>query len=62
MIGEYPTSGTRPAVPEDSTRYDARPAGVTIGKKDGLPWFAESNAGNPGYRLARATGGLYEEY
>jgi hypothetical protein len=48
-------------VPADSTRYDAKPAGVTIGK-DGAPWFAESTAGNPGYRLARAAAGLYQEY
>jgi streptogramin lyase len=62
VIGEYPDLWHQTGVPENSTRYDARPAGVTIGKKDGLPWFAESNAGFPGYRLARATGGLYEEY
>jgi streptogramin lyase len=62
VIGEYPDLWHQTGVPADSGRYDARPAGVTIGKKDGLPWFAESNAGFPGYRLARATGGLYEEY
>lgn len=62
VIGEYPDLWHQTGVPADSTRYDARPAGVTIGKKDGLPWFAESNPGFPGYRLARATGGLYEEY
>jgi streptogramin lyase len=62
VIGEYPDLWHQTGVPENPSRYDARPAGVTIGAKDGLPWFAESNAGFPGYRLARATGGLYEEY
>lgn len=63
VIGEYPDLWHQTGVPEDSTRYDARPTGVTIGKKDDLPWFTEANSGFPGYRLARAVGGgLYEEY
>ena len=54
------TSGTRPAA-ENSSRYDARPDGVTIGK-DGAPWFVEDTPGIPGYRLAKVAGGQYEEY
>lgn len=61
LISELPDLWHQTGVPEDSTRYDAKPAGVTIGK-DGAPWFAEENPGNPGYRLARAAGGLYQEY
>ncbi len=61
IINQYPDLWHQTGVPEDSTRYDAEPAGVTIGK-DGAPWFAEENSGYPGYRLARASGGLYEEY
>ena len=60
VIGEYPDLWHQTGA-ENSSRYDARPAGVTIGK-DGAPWFAEENPGFPGYRLARAAGGLYEEY
>ncbi len=61
IIDQYPDLWHQTGVPEDSTRYDAEPAGVTIGK-DGVPWFAEENSGYPGYRLARASGGLYQEY
>jgi streptogramin lyase len=61
IIDQYPDLWHQTGVPEDSTRYDAQPAGVTIGK-DGAPWFAEENSGFPGYRLARASGGLYQEY
>lgn len=61
IIDQYPDLWHQTGVPEDSTRYDAEPAGVTIGK-DGAPWFAEENAGLPGYRLARASGGVYQEY
>ena len=61
IVDEYPDLWHQAGVPEDSTRYDAQPAGVTIGK-DGAPWFAEENAGFPGYRLARAAGGFYQEY
>jgi streptogramin lyase len=61
IIDQYPDLWHQTGVPEDSTRYDAEPAGVTIGK-DGAPWFAEENAGFPGYRLVRAAGGLYQEY
>ncbi|MDO8185653.1 hypothetical protein Q5424_01960 [Conexibacter sp. JD483] len=35
----------------DSLRYDAQPAGIAVGP-DGKPWFAESDPGNPGWRLA----------
>ncbi len=61
IIDQYPDLWHQTGVPEDSTRYDAEPAGITIGK-DGAPWFAEENSGYPGYRLARASGGLYQEY
>lgn len=60
-LDEYPDLWHQTGVPEDSNRYGARPAGVTIGK-DGAAWFAQEEPGNPGYRLARASGGLYEEY
>ncbi|HTT93110.1 MAG TPA: hypothetical protein VMF55_00415 [Solirubrobacterales bacterium] len=46
----------------DSSRYDAKPTGMTIGEGD-VPWFTESTAGLPGYRIARAWGGdEYHEY
>lgn len=45
----------------DESRYAAQPAGITIGK-EGAPWFAESSAGLPGYRLAKAVNGEYQEY
>ena len=61
LLNEYPDLWHQTGVTPDSTRYDAQPAGVTIGK-DGAAWFAQENPGNPGYRLARAAGGLYQEY
>jgi streptogramin lyase len=61
LLNEYPDLWHQTGVPADSSRFDAGPAGVTIGK-DGAPWFAEDNPGLPGYRLARASGGLYQEY
>ena len=39
----------------DGGRYDAKPKGIAIAP-DGKPWFAEADAGNPGYRLG-TTGG-----
>ncbi len=42
-------------------RYDAKPAGIAVAP-DGTPWFAESDPGNPGYRIARANGTGYDEY
>ncbi len=36
----------------DSSRYDAKPTGIAIGKED-VPWFTEATAGLPGYRIAR---------
>ncbi len=46
----------------DSLRYDAKPRGVSIGA-DGQAWFAESDPGNPGWRIARTNGtGDYTEY
>jgi streptogramin lyase len=45
----------------DESRYDAEPAGITIGK-EGAPWFAEASSGLPGYRLAKAVNGEYKEY
>lgn len=61
VINEYPDLWHQTGVPPDESRFAAQLAGVTIGK-DGAPWFAESNTGFPGYRLARAAGGLYQEY
>ena len=45
----------------DSSRYDAKPSGVTIAP-DGGVWFAESTAGLPGYRIAKVAGAGYQEY
>ncbi len=46
----------------DSLRYDAKPRGVSIGA-GGQAWFAESDPGNPGWRIARTNGtGDYTEY
>lgn len=42
-------------------RYDAKPAGITT-DADGNPWFAESDPGNPGYRIAKGVGSGYQEY
>ncbi len=46
-----------------SIRYDAKPDGVAV-DKDGIPWFVESDAGNPGYRIARYNPGSdhYDEW
>lgn len=60
-INEFPDLWHQTGQPADSSRYDAKPAGVTI-DQDGIPWFAEEDPGTPGYRLARAAGGLYQEY
>lgn len=43
------------------TRYDPLPMGITTDSA-GVPWFAESNPGNPGYRIARGDGSGYSEY
>jgi hypothetical protein len=45
----------------NSLRYDSKPAGITT-DSNGVPWFAESDPGNPGYRIARANGSGYAEY
>jgi streptogramin lyase len=45
----------------NSLRYDSKPAGITTAP-DGTPWFVESDPGNPGYRIARASGRGYVEY
>jgi hypothetical protein len=42
-------------------RYDSKPAGIATAA-DGTPWFAESDPGNPGYRIARGNGSGYVEY
>jgi streptogramin lyase len=60
VIQQYPDLWHQPGNTNES-RYDAEPAGITIGK-EGAPWFAEASAGLPGYRLAKATGGEYQEY
>jgi streptogramin lyase len=45
-----------------SSRYDARPAGITTDSL-GTPWFAEAEAGLPGYRVATTSGARgYTEY
>jgi streptogramin lyase len=59
-IGQYPDLWHQPGHVEES-RYDAEPAGITIGK-EGTPWFAEASSGLPGYRLAKAVDGEYQEY
>jgi streptogramin lyase len=59
-IQQYPDLWHQPGNINES-RYDAEPAGITIGK-EGSPWFAEASAGLPGYRLAKAIGGEYQEY
>ena len=46
----------------DPLRYDAKPKGIDVGA-DGTPWFAEADAGNPGYRIGTAKGASgYTEY
>jgi streptogramin lyase len=51
------------APPLNDERYDAKPEGITT-DSTGKPWFAESSAGLPGYRIATApaNGGPYSEY
>jgi streptogramin lyase len=44
----------------DSIRYDAKPKGIAVGA-DGAVWFAESDPGNPGWRIAKVTA-PYTEY
>src|SRR5262245_50752884 len=47
----------------DSLRYDAKPRGVSIVAGGGNAWFAESDPGNPGWRIAHTNGnGDYTEY
>jgi streptogramin lyase len=60
VIQQYPDLWHQPGNTNES-RYDAEPAGITIGK-EGAPWFAEASSGLPGYRLAKAVGGEYQEY
>jgi streptogramin lyase len=66
--GGAPNEGPNIAVQNGNTdindlRYDAKPAGITVDKA-GLPWFVESDAGNPGYRLASwsGAGDVYQEF
>ncbi len=44
-----------------SLRYDAKPAGSAV-DRDGRPWFAESDPGNPGWRIATPGVVDYTEY
>ena len=60
VIQQYPDLWHQPGNTNES-RYDAEPAGITIGK-EGAPWFAEADSGLAGYRLAKAVGGEYQEY
>ena len=39
----------------DPLRYEAQPAGITT-DASGTPWFAESDAGNPGWRIGTGRG------
>jgi streptogramin lyase len=47
----------------NSLRYDAKPEGIAVDAA-GRPWFAEADAGNPGYRIGTyaGTGDTYLEY
>jgi streptogramin lyase len=45
----------------DALRYDAKPKGIAVAA-DGKPWFAEADAGNPGYRIGTTGGSTYTEY
>ena len=45
----------------DPLRYDAKPKGIAVAA-DGKPWFAEADAGNPGYRIGTTGGSTYTEY
>ena len=51
--------------PEFALRYDSKPEGIAV-DGNGKPWFAESSAGLPGYRVATAPAvgneGAYSEY
>jgi streptogramin lyase len=60
VIQQYPDLWHQPGNTNES-RYGAEPAGITIGK-EGAPWFAEADSGLPGYRLAKAVDGEYQEY
>ena len=44
----------------DSLRYDAKPKGIAVGA-DGAAWFAESDPGNPGWRIGKVAA-PYTEY
>src|SRR5262245_26477464 len=46
---------------KDSTRYDAKPLGITVAA-NGTPWFAEAENGLAGYRVGSVAGGKYVEY
>jgi streptogramin lyase len=46
---------------KDSTRYDAKPLGITVAA-NGTPWFAEAENGLPGYRIGSVAGNTYVEY
>jgi hypothetical protein len=50
---------------EWNERYESKPEGITV-DANGKPWFAEANAGLPGYRIATAPAagseGPYSEY
>ena len=46
----------------DGNRYDTKPRGISVDSA-GIPWFVESDPGNPGYRIARSNGSNgYVEY
>lgn len=45
----------------NSLRYDAKPAGIAVDAL-GRPWFAQSDPGNPGWRIATPNGLDYTEY
>ena len=59
-LNELPNLGIQTGV-QDSSRYDAKPAGITV-DKDGAVWFVESSPGLPGYRVGKVVGGGYQEY
>lgn len=63
-ITEFPDLWHQFGVPEDSSRYDAKPSGIAIDAQ-GSPWFTEANPGNPGYRIGKGIlggPGTYQEY
>lgn len=49
----FAQGGGSPVEPEFSLRYDSQPEGIAV-DASGKPWFAESSAGIPGYRIATA--------